>query len=171
MVAWLNSVLQERLRYTPLGWSKKYEFNESDLKCALDTLDSWIEMYPNEIQWNAIGKLFYNCIYGAKIDNEFDQNLLVTFVNKYISDLCFKGKFLLVDDKLDKILLKEFTKKDEYLYWINNIELEQKPSWLGLSNNAESILLTNIAKEMLKSVLVCKDKDEEFDMGILDYFI
>ena len=32
-----------RLRYTPLGWSKKYEFNESDLKCACDTIDRWID--------------------------------------------------------------------------------------------------------------------------------
>ena len=30
-------------RYTPLGWSKKYEFNESDLKCACDTIDRWLD--------------------------------------------------------------------------------------------------------------------------------
>ena len=35
--------MQERLRYVPLGWSKKYEFNEPDLKMGCDTLDTWIE--------------------------------------------------------------------------------------------------------------------------------
>ena len=36
-------LLQERLRYCPLGWSKSYEFNESDLRVACDTLDTWID--------------------------------------------------------------------------------------------------------------------------------
>ena len=43
LVAWFHAIIQERLTYTPLGWSKKYEFNESDLRCACDTLDIWIE--------------------------------------------------------------------------------------------------------------------------------
>lgn len=30
IVSWFNAVVQERLRYTPIGWSKVYEFNESD---------------------------------------------------------------------------------------------------------------------------------------------
>lgn len=43
LLAWFHAVVQERLRYAPLGWSKKYEFNESDLRVACDTLDTWIE--------------------------------------------------------------------------------------------------------------------------------
>ncbi len=43
LVAWFHAIVQERLRYAPLGWSKKYEFNESDLKMACDTLDTWLE--------------------------------------------------------------------------------------------------------------------------------
>ena len=43
LLSWLHAVIQERLRYAPLGWSKKYEFNESDLRCACDTLDVWID--------------------------------------------------------------------------------------------------------------------------------
>lgn len=35
--------MQERLRYVPLGWAKYYEFNESDLRVACDTLDTWID--------------------------------------------------------------------------------------------------------------------------------
>ena len=43
LLAWFHAIVQERLTYAPLGWSKKYEFNESDLKCACDTLDTWID--------------------------------------------------------------------------------------------------------------------------------
>lgn len=30
LVAWLHAIIIERLRYLPIGWSKKYEFNEAD---------------------------------------------------------------------------------------------------------------------------------------------
>ena len=43
LLAWFYAIIQERLRYAPLGWAKKYEFNESDLLMACDTLDTWLE--------------------------------------------------------------------------------------------------------------------------------
>lgn len=43
LLAWFHAIVQERLRYCPLGWAKHYEFNESDLRVACDTLDTWIE--------------------------------------------------------------------------------------------------------------------------------
>ena len=43
LLAWFHAIVQERLRYVPLGWAKYYEFNESDLRVACDTLDTWIE--------------------------------------------------------------------------------------------------------------------------------
>ena len=42
LLAWVHAVVQERLRYVPLGWSKRYEFNDADLRSALDTVDTWI---------------------------------------------------------------------------------------------------------------------------------
>ena len=43
LLAWFHATIQERLRYAPLGWTKKYEFNESDLRMACDTLDTWLD--------------------------------------------------------------------------------------------------------------------------------
>ena len=43
LLAWFHAIVQERLVYAPLGWSKHYEFNESDLRCACDTIDTWID--------------------------------------------------------------------------------------------------------------------------------
>lgn len=43
LLAWFHAIVQERLRYVPLGWAKHYEFSESDLRVACDTLDTWID--------------------------------------------------------------------------------------------------------------------------------
>jgi len=42
IVSWFNAVVQERLRYTPIGWSKVYPFNEADQRCTLDCVDEWL---------------------------------------------------------------------------------------------------------------------------------
>ena len=62
MLAWLHAVVQERLRYAPVGWSKAYEFNESDLRVACEMLDTWVDatsqgrtnLPPANIPWQAI---------------------------------------------------------------------------------------------------------------------
>lgn len=43
MLAWLNAVVQDRLRYAPIGWTKKYEFGEADLRSGMETIDKWID--------------------------------------------------------------------------------------------------------------------------------
>jgi len=65
LVAWCNSVIQERLRYTPIGWSKAYEFNEADMRCSLDCIDEWLDSMgkgrknvdPDKIPWDALRTL------------------------------------------------------------------------------------------------------------------
>src|SRR5271156_792232 len=40
LLCWLHAIVQERLRYRPLGWANSYEFSDADLRVACDTLDS-----------------------------------------------------------------------------------------------------------------------------------
>lgn len=34
------------------------------------------------------------------------------------------------------------SRRDHFLHWIENLSDRQSPSWLGLPNNAEKVLLT-----------------------------
>ncbi|CAM9277136.1 unnamed protein product, partial [Phaeothamnion confervicola] len=43
LAAWLHAVVAERLRYIPLGWSKRHEFSEADAACALTAVDNWLD--------------------------------------------------------------------------------------------------------------------------------
>lgn len=45
LLGWLNAVVQERLRYAPLGWSKKYEFSDADALYSLEIIDQWVSTF------------------------------------------------------------------------------------------------------------------------------
>lgn len=177
LLAWFNAIVQERLRYCPLGWSKKYEFNESDLRVACDTLDTWIDsvalnrtnLPPEKVPWDAIRTLFGQCIYGGKIDNDFDQRLLTSFLNKLFTIKSFEPDFTLINNVTNQdgqkvaITMPDGINRGNFLEWVENLSDKQTPAWLGLPDNAETVLLTNqganVVTKLLKLQLL--EDDEE----------
>ncbi|CAH8525652.1 unnamed protein product [Dicrocoelium dendriticum] len=165
LLAWFNAVVQERLRYVPLGWSKRYEFNESDLKVACDTVDTWVDsaamgrtnIPPAKVPWAALRTLLGQSIYGGKIDNLFDQRLMETFLSVLFTEASFEHNFQLVqnvDGQSGKhIFVPEGSTREALLSWIQQLPDIQTPSWLGLPNNAEKVLLTNLGQEMTNNLL------------------
>ncbi|CAH8838540.1 unnamed protein product [Trichobilharzia szidati] len=175
LLAWFNAVVQERLRYVPLGWSKRYEFNESDLKVACDTIDTWVELSalgrsnlpPDKVPWSALRTLLGQCIYGGKIDNLFDQRLMETFLSELFTEASFEHDFPLVrnvDGQVGKnIVIPDGSSREELLAWISKLPDIQTPSWLGLPNNAEKVLLTNLGGEMIGNLLKLQEAISDDD--------
>uniref|UniRef100_T1JGT9 Dynein heavy chain, cytoplasmic n=1 Tax=Strigamia maritima TaxID=126957 RepID=T1JGT9_STRMM len=177
LLAWFQAIVQERLRYCPLGWSKHYEFNESDLRVACDTLDTWIEtvamgrtnLPPSKIPWDAIRTLLSQCIYGGKIDNDFDQRLLTSFLNQLFTSKSFETDFHLVeniDNREGKnITMPEGIRRDQFLRWIENLVDRQTPSWLGLPNNAEKVLLTTQGVDTIAKLLKMQSLEDDDELA------
>lgn len=63
---------------------------------------------PEKVPWDALATLMSQCIYGGKIDNEFDQRLLTSFLSKLFTPKSFDPEFPLVskvDGKKDCTVL------------------------------------------------------------------
>lgn len=169
LLSWLHAVTQERLRYVPLGWSKSYEFNESDLRCGLDTIDVWIDtvamgrtnLPPNKVPFSAIFTLLSECVYGGKIDNAFDRRLLNTFLKQLFSITSFENDFKLVIDESFQLGMPDGVKRENFVEWVENLKHQQTPSWLGLPNSAEKVLLSNYCYELVNKLLKLSIVDEE----------
>ncbi|CAG8466762.1 5969_t:CDS:10, partial [Racocetra fulgida] len=116
----------ERLRYAPLGWTKIYEFNDSDQDFAINTIDAWLNsvaqnrenISPDKIPWEALRTLICVAGYGGRIDNEFDK------------------------------LIPDGTKMEDFVNWIDNLPEREPPIWLGLPSNAERVLATSKGRKM-----------------------
>ena len=165
LLAWFHAVVQERLRYAPQGWSKTYEFNESDLRMACDVMDSWIDsvsqgrtnISPDKVPWFALNTLFSQCIYGGKIDNDFDQRLINNFLGHLFVPGTFEEGFTLVDNVPGfpggKIRIPEGIRRDEFITWVSKLPDQQMPSWLGLPNNADEVLLISEGAAVMNKTL------------------
>ncbi|XP_034246592.1 dynein heavy chain, cytoplasmic-like isoform X2 [Thrips palmi] len=181
LLAWFHAIVQERLRYVPLGWAKYYEFNESDLRVACDTLDTWIEatamgrtnLPPKEVPWDALVTLLSKCIYGGKIDNDFDQRLLKSLLAKLFTPASLKGDFALVAN-VDgvggpggqrHITMPDGTTRDHFLHWIEALSDRQTPSWLGLPNNAEKVLLTTRGTDLVGKLLKMQQLEDDDELA------
>ncbi|KAF4101796.1 hypothetical protein G5714_016596 [Onychostoma macrolepis] len=175
LLAWFHAVIQERLRYAPLGWSKKYEFGESDLRSACDTVDTWLDdtakgrqnISPDKIPWAALRTLMAQSIYGGRIDNEFDQRLLNTFLERLFTTSSFDSEFKLalkVDGHKD-IKMPDGIRREEFIHWVEMLPDTQTPSWLGLPSNAEKVLLTTQGIDMMGKLLKMQMLEDEDDLA------
>lgn len=150
LLAWFHAVIQERLRYCPLGWSKWYEFNDSDQASALKMIDTWTNKVakgrsnvdPNTFPWEAIRTLLKESIYGGRVDREFDQKLLNTFVDKIFIPDAYELGFQLapsVDGQPD-LVIPEGTKLEQFISWADRLPEREPITWLNLPVTAEKVI-------------------------------
>lgn len=152
LLAWFHAVVQERLRFAPLGWSKVYEFNDSDQESALSTIDAWVSsaakgranVDPAAIPWEAIRSLLRESVYGGKVDTEFDQALLDSFVSLLFSPRAYDVDFELVpaSEGEDAVLIPDATRMDQFVEWTMKLPEQEPPSYLALPPSAERVIAT-----------------------------
>jgi dynein heavy chain 1, cytosolic len=150
LLAWFHAIVQERLRYAPLGWSKIYDFNDSDMAAAFDTIDSWLgsaargraNIDPVSIPWDAIRTLIKQAVYGGRVDSDFDQRILDSFVDALFTSAAYNVDFKLVaaSATAQALSVPDGTKLDQFLSWVQNLPDREPPAWLSLPPSAERVI-------------------------------
>ncbi|PWN87523.1 putative cytoplasmic dynein heavy chain 2 [Acaromyces ingoldii] len=173
LLSFFHATLTERLRYTPLGWSKAFEFNDSDAETALDTIEAWVgrvakgrsNVDPASIPWDALRSLLKQSIYGGKIDNGADQILLDSFVDGLFTPRAYEQTFALVEDKDEPLIAPEGTKMDQFMAWVQKLPDQQPPQWLALPPTAERVIATAqgaaVLSKLVKMRQLADDDDDE----------
>jgi dynein heavy chain 1 len=97
------------------------------------------------------------------MDNAFDQRLLDTFLNKIFTAKSFDGNFSLAKpDSSAEITAPEGTKPQDFQNWVvKQLPNVQKPSFMGLPDNAETVLLAARGRDMIRKCLLGMTKEQE----------
>jgi dynein heavy chain 1, cytosolic len=150
LLAWFHAVVQERLRYVPLGWSKTYDFNDSDMASAFMTIDHWLHSIakgranvdPDQIPWDAIRTLVKQSVYGGRVDSDFDQRIIDAFVDGLFTPAAYNVDFDLVSSNsaVNVLTAPDGTKLDNFLSWVKGLPDREPPAWLSLPPTAERVI-------------------------------
>jgi dynein heavy chain 1 len=165
LLAWFHATVIERLQYAPIGWSKRYEFSETDFRCALSSFDDWIDTVakgrshvdPEEIPWSALHAMLGQSLYGGRVDNPFDQRLLDAFIEKLFCAASFSASFELAEG----VKGPEGTRQEQFLSWVETLSAKNPPTWLGLTPSAEDMLLASVGESVIRKFASMQDATEE----------
>ncbi|WVN87983.1 uncharacterized protein L203_103180 [Cryptococcus depauperatus CBS 7841] len=173
LLAWFHSVVQERLRYLPLGWSKGYEFNDSDFDAALNTINSWLSAFakgranvdPVQIPWVAICTLIKQAVYGGRVDSDFDQRVVDAFVDKIFTSRAYDPDFKLVEleDGGDGLTVPDGTQMNQFIDWAQKLPEREPPAWLSLPITAEGVVAAAEGDAMMIKLRKMKTTEDEED--------
>ena len=170
LLAWSHAVILERLRYTPVGWTKVYEFNEADQRCALDLIDEFVDSMgernnipPEKLPWDALKTILTQNLYGGKIDNEYDNKILVSLIERFFTPKCFESSYPLfeVANSKETLYMPEALKTAQYIDWVEKLPSSESPAWSGLPINVEKILKEQKASRVLAKLWEMQDVNEE----------
>ena len=121
---------------------------------------------PEKVPWKAIRTLLSDCIYDGKIGNEFDQRMLSSFLERMFVPASIEGDFNLVSEVVvngiqTNIKMPDGIRSDQSLSWVEQLEDQTSPDWLGLSNNAERALLAQRGHDLVIKLLKMQQLDED----------
>ena len=158
-LAWFHAIVQERRTYIPQGWSKFYEFSLADIRAGITLLEKVLERTP--IQWSTLRGLLENAVYGGRIDNIFDINVLQTYLKQYFSENTFASGNLSQAIKLpNSKSYKDYIKLIESLSDIDSPKLFGLP--LNINRSVQRFNSATVIKQ-IKQLSAISHEDIKFD--------
>lgn len=140
----LNAVLEERRAYIPQGWTKWYDFGDSDLRTAIAML-GWLSTSVHQNpDWAVLRGLFCSIAYGGRINNHQDHNILMVHLNEFFEPKVMSKQWSPLEMQL---ALPQSQNLQDYLNAIAQLPDQERPDILGLSPT------TNVSRNMI----VCRN--------------
>ena len=149
-VCFFHGIIQERRKFGPLGWNIPYEFNDSDLQTAIQTLKMFLVEQP-VVPWDALMYITGMITYGGRVTDDNDRRCLTTILAQYYNEKIFDE-----DHKFSKSGLYFAPPEgplSSYEKCVDNYSLQDAPEMFGMHANADISLQANQTRKMVETCL------------------
>jgi dynein heavy chain 2 len=168
-LAWFHAVVQERRIFIPQGWTKFYEFGWSDLRSSAEIIDGLCARSGRgAIPWEFVHGLLELAIYGGRVDNPFDNRVLVSYLkqcfNTDIINEVNKGS-----KKLGPLTVPTSTQYRDFIDAIEALPESDTPSYFGLPENIDRSSQKMASSAVITQLKILKRADTraaKFDRDI-----
>lgn len=155
IICWLHTIILERTKYCPIGWTSNYVFSDSDLMLSLQTAEDWIaraasgknNISPDCIPWKAVRSLISG-VYGDKMDKNIDVRILESMIEYLLKPEMFneKCKINFPTGEGSETLVPKGTSLLDFKKWVSHLPFDSL-NWIGFSEDMDT--LVNMQKGIL----------------------
>ncbi|CBZ28360.1 dynein heavy chain, point mutation [Leishmania mexicana MHOM/GT/2001/U1103] len=156
-LCFFHAVVQERRQYGPLGWSRPYEFNDTDRRISVRQL----QMLLNEnelVPYEALLYLIGECNYGGRVTDDWDRRCLLATLEVYLTPSILEDNYVFCDDA-QEYFAPPFGEYSTYLAYIQSLPAQQPPTVFGLHENADITKDERDARFLLDATLSTQPRD------------
>jgi dynein heavy chain len=133
-VTFNHALMQERLKFGPLGWNINYGWNEADLEISIRNCQIFLDVY-DEIPYEALNYLIGHCNYGGRVTDDWDRRCMVDTIAGFVNEGCVTDdNFAFSPDGLYKA--PPDTNLEGYIEYLVGLPLFESPQVFGLHENA-----------------------------------
>ncbi|OBA23629.1 hypothetical protein METBIDRAFT_30066 [Metschnikowia bicuspidata var. bicuspidata NRRL YB-4993] len=143
LLSWYHTTIQERLKYVPVSFDKKYDINESDvIAAAFSIRQMFASVKPGgttDISLTEIAFRVGEIIYGGKIAVDKDARYCAELAKGLFHEDSHKPGFNLINNEVAnrsnmRLLVPDASSIDEYKCWIEQLPELGPLEWLGLES-------------------------------------
>lgn len=137
-------------------------------------MDTWVDTVaqgrsnvpPARLPWDLLRTLVTE-MYGGKIDNEGDFELLRQLVSKVLDSAAFEDNHPLAEGREGEegLAVPSGRTMQDFSAWVARLPEREPPTYLGLPPDAEKLLLTGQGQRMiadLEKISDLLDEEEQF---------
>merc|ERR1719311_1627899 len=151
-LCFFHSLILGRIKFGPQGWSKKYPFNDGDLRICGEVLNNYLnnsEKLGTDVPWADLRYLFGEIMYGGHITDPWDRRVNNTYLLTLVIPDLLNGCNLAPGFKSPDAAKMEYVQYQKFIEERFPLEV---PQMFGLHPNAEIGFLTNQGISIFKTV-------------------
>ncbi|XP_059612585.1 dynein axonemal heavy chain 7 [Phlebotomus argentipes] len=149
-LCFFHAVVQERRKFSAMGWNIAYPFNETDFQISVRQLQRFINEFA-EIPFETVAYLTAECNYGGRVTDVWDRRVIGTLLQDYfnenvVTDVTYKFS----DTSSAFAIPTKFEHRDIVKHIERNIPSNPSTEVYGLHMNAGIFKDLTMSKVLLK---------------------
>jgi dynein heavy chain len=149
-LVFFHAMIQERLKFGPLGWNVAYAFNNSDLECSMSTLKMFLDE-QDTVPWESLLFVTGEINYGGRVTDDQDRRCLLVILAQYYKEDILDDDYRFSES--GKYYAPPEGTLDALIQYNRTLPPEEQPEVFGMHVNALTAFNVNETTRIIDTVL------------------